>query len=350
MGLLMAGLTAGFVLALLTVIILLIFVHEGGHALGAKLARVPVTVFCAGPFYWKRVKDRWEFSWWSDTRLGGFVLVDPKEDEELRLKYLAFFSGGPIASIIALTAILVTYYLQPAMQGLLLVPLAFAALMSLTLIPGKTSGFATDGHWIWCLLFKPEAAERRLVSTRITQLARMDVPAVEWPEALMAQLRELSEPKIEALTARLLEVSFALAKGDDSLALHAIQDFPEGKELEKVVDPTGTIRQALLLDAALVYAFVQKDASKARRRVEMVAPAKKELQFLVHEVMSSILYIEGDEDGAVQEAVTAIELLAEQMPDHPRTVMQVANNFRYVSEDVLEAAESTGRRLFEIAS
>jgi len=91
-------------LGILTLLSLLIVVHELGHLMAARLIGVPVASFSVGfgPKLWKRRHGQVEYSLRAFP-LGGFVMpaTDEWEFNAIPLyKRLIFFLGGPLANLL----------------------------------------------------------------------------------------------------------------------------------------------------------------------------------------------------------------------------------------------------------
>jgi regulator of sigma E protease len=93
-------------LGILALLSLLILLHELGHLVAAKRAGIPVAGFSVGlgPKLWTRRWGQVEYSLRA-LPLGGFVMLDVTDEEELRAiplrKRLAFYLGGPLANLLA---------------------------------------------------------------------------------------------------------------------------------------------------------------------------------------------------------------------------------------------------------
>ncbi len=92
-------------LIIIVIIGILIFIHELGHFIFAKLAGIPVAVFSIGfgPKIWKHKIRETEYCV-SAFPLGGYILPKIKDESEFYtipvLKRIFFCMGGPLANII----------------------------------------------------------------------------------------------------------------------------------------------------------------------------------------------------------------------------------------------------------
>lgn len=83
-------------------VMLVLFLHEGGHAISGVLLRMKVVTFVVGPFRWWQEDGRWLFEFRAldiVSFLGGAAVV-PTQMQNFRRRKLAQVAAGPIASLI----------------------------------------------------------------------------------------------------------------------------------------------------------------------------------------------------------------------------------------------------------
>lgn len=93
----------------LAAVLLVLFLHEGGHALAGILLRMKVVTFVVGPFRWWMEDGRWlfEFRALDIVSFLGAAAVVPTSMENFRRRKLLQVAAGPVASLI--TGLLAVY-------------------------------------------------------------------------------------------------------------------------------------------------------------------------------------------------------------------------------------------------
>ena len=86
----------------LVAVLLVLFLHEGGHALAGVALRMKVVTFVVGPFRWWQEDGRWlfEFRALDIVSFLGAAAVVPTEMEDFRWRKLTQVAAGPIASLL----------------------------------------------------------------------------------------------------------------------------------------------------------------------------------------------------------------------------------------------------------
>ena len=316
-------------------LLVLTSIHELGHLLAAKMMGMVVHGFCVGPLRWVRRGNEWRFSWYDDMRISGFVIAVPEGPDFTRRKYLALFAGGPAGSLVAAITAYMLYIGMPEAK-LVTVPLLSLSLLLflLTLIPLRTGGMASDGHWILSIIAKPLEAERRLAATRLYALDMQDVPTSEWPPEIVDRLAAVQGKSLESVAARLYEVSYALATNDEARAIGSADALEDLYGATDFVDLGGSLRAAVFLDVALVRAIVQRDAARARLALASTGPVPTEFAFAQHETMAHIFVIEGDVNRARQAAANAIEAAKEALRNKPRILSAIVSRIEAMVADL----------------
>ncbi|MGB6191419.1 MAG: M50 family metallopeptidase [Terracidiphilus sp.] len=138
-------------------ILLVLFVHESGHAIAAIALRMKVTRVTIGPFRWSLAGERWHFQWGGHHIRLMEVLAVPLAMNHFRRRRIIQLLVGPGANLATgLVALIPLYTLQGPVHGERLVVSIFAV-ASLTagifnLIPFRigSSGYS-DGARIYQL-------------------------------------------------------------------------------------------------------------------------------------------------------------------------------------------------------
>jgi len=96
-----AGGTLGIYLQFLLAVLLVILIHEGGHALGGG-SSMKLIHFVVGPFRWQRIGEKWKFEFRPSTLLSfpGGTAVVPSDLNNFRRRKIIQVAAGPIASVV----------------------------------------------------------------------------------------------------------------------------------------------------------------------------------------------------------------------------------------------------------
>lgn len=86
----------------LIAVLLVLFLHEGGHAFAGVALRMKIVTFVVGPFRWWQEDSRWHFEFRALDIVSflGAAAVVPIELENFRRRKLVQVAAGPIASLI----------------------------------------------------------------------------------------------------------------------------------------------------------------------------------------------------------------------------------------------------------
>jgi hypothetical protein len=217
---------------LLLLELLMVAIHEFGHASVASVLDMKLCAFIVGPFQWRLREGKWEFRFILSgfLAIGGATAVAPTDPNRPLWRDISMVAAGPIVSLLSGLAALwftLTAPGHPWQQDWL--PLAFFTTLSLltavlNLIPFRTKGFYSDGARISQLLSRgPWADLHRVFSaaaaTTVTPLRPRDydIAAIEraGSSILVGQ---------QALHLRLLAASYYLDCGRIEDASEALAD------------------------------------------------------------------------------------------------------------------------------
>jgi len=97
------GMPPFFVPQMVFAILVVLAIHEAGHAVAGALLRMKVIGFVVGPFYWsyQHGKTRFIFRRAGLVAFGGQTMVAPTTMENFRNRKALQVAGGPIASLLA---------------------------------------------------------------------------------------------------------------------------------------------------------------------------------------------------------------------------------------------------------
>lgn len=187
---------------------LVITAHELGHLLGGRIARFRFLLLVVGPLKVTRSAEGLAFSWNRSLPLAGGLAASgpaPEDLDDLPRRSAYMVLGGPLASL-SLGAVAIFAYRvladAPAMSTspayvvlvwLVMLGGATSALVGVTtLIPGRTSGFMTDGARLLQLLRGGPAAEAEIAVQTLVAWSTGGVRPEEWLDDVIA--RALTAP------------------------------------------------------------------------------------------------------------------------------------------------------------
>ena len=256
--------------AVVLVATLAILVHELGHVLGGVLARFQFYFLIWGPLRISRAGGGFTVGLNKSLALaGGMALSLPRGTINLRSRFATVVAGGPLLSLVAGVMALMALpgplfgYAKPS--GVDLMPfavevcqltfgLASLLLALVTMIPGKTSGFATDGARLLRLLGggdgpKEEVASLGLIAQSTAGLRPSDWN-LEWIESLRESAHDIT---------RSMGRSYAYASMMDRVALGVatapLLSVQEARgllveSLEKIEEMPSSLHSSVYLEAA----------------------------------------------------------------------------------------------------
>jgi hypothetical protein len=247
-------------------------IHEGGHLLGGWLAGCRPVLLVVGPL---RVQ-------WTDrgatvgfnrhlSLWGGLAASIPENPENARRAMLWVTAGGPLTSLVSGVALGLPAHLlfnagagQEPMGSTLALFLMICALGSLligviTLFPGTSSGFDTDGSRILRFLrggdhVKPEASLLTLTAHSMGGTRPRD-----WEPELVEEALALPPDHLLGVVARQMASAHALDRGDPERAADHL-----GPVLERIDSYPGPVRPGLLAQGAYLAALDADGVDHAR--------------------------------------------------------------------------------------
>ncbi len=297
--------------------LVIIVVHELGHALAGKTLGMKLRAFIVGPFQWRISDGKWEFRFLPAKifATGGATAVVPTTLEHFRAQQICMIAAGPFASLvgglIAFCAALAATNSHWEPAWLLLALIATLSLLGfiVNLIPFRTETSYSDGAQIYQLLSKgPWGDYHRALSiagsTLVTPLRPRDFDI----EAIQRAAVCITHGP-QGLLLRLLASSYYLDCGRIPEASQALAE-AEGVYKESASEISAE------LDTVFVFgkAFLQRDSAGARRwweRMEAKKPSRFNGDYWM--ARSALLWRENRLEEA-QEAWQKGYVLAQQLP------------------------------------
>ncbi len=261
------------VLLFVPIFLLVVALHELGHAIAGVLVNFDFKMYVVGPFMWNKEQGAWKFNWNKNVNIaGGLVLCLPTSTQNLNKRFCAFALGGPLASLLLaalcfLVAQLFTFEIARAsvplqvLKSSLYVLSVFSFIIFLvTIIPMHTGGFSSDGARALRFLKGGDAARFEVLLLKlITQSAAGTRPRLLNLDE-MKEARVLAD-KLAAPYGIYLHSYFHQAawdRGEIDLSEQHLLDYIIGAD--KI--PAG-IRNAVWLDASFFYAVAKKNIMEA---------------------------------------------------------------------------------------
>lgn len=271
--------------ALVAVTLLVLFIHESGHALLGWMSGMPMIIMWCGPVMittFRRVRIHVNRA---PSLAGGAVLCAPaawRGRSDFVPRMTRFVAGGPLASFLTGGfAIAVLIAMESPSHGptswtrflLTAFALISVGIGVVTSLPIKMSGMpASDGGKVrWLLSDAMNAEEPMLPYMALALLAQRERPS-EWPEHLVSDVQESMgdlPPSAKATTARLLYQRSI----DDQDTFAAAQHLNVALDVAREAN-AGMLWPLLAMDAALYELIVRRDLSAGERWLAHAVAAK----------------------------------------------------------------------------
>ncbi len=245
--------------------------HEIGHLVGGRLVGFRFVLLVVGPLHVERTGERlrWRLNR-SLAMAGGLAFSTPTDTHDLRRRTAVMIAGGPVASVLLGVLALAATRVAPGEWGdlALLIGVASMGIALVTVWPGRTGGFLTDGARMLRLVRGGPMADREAAILAVLTQSISGVRPRDWDAGTVAALDidtgadPMAESALAFLTSRAFDTGDAPAAR--AALARRVEDWDEG--------PSVT-RGGLAADAALFEAGVRGDAERARAWLERV-PAR----------------------------------------------------------------------------
>ena len=272
---------------LLLLELLMVAIHEFGHAAAAALLAMKLRAFIVGPLQWRVREGKWEFRFILSgfLAIGGATAVAPTDPNRPLWRDVCMVAAGPVASLAAgLTGLWFTLAApgHPWQQEWL--PLSFFSTLSLVtavlnLIPFRTRAFYSDGARILQLLHPGPWADLHraftaAAATTVTPLRPRDydIDGIERASSGIS----IGQP---ALHLRLLAASYYLDRG---LIADASQALADAEAIYQ--DSASDIPAELHTPFIFGKAYLQHDAAGVRvwwERMQAKNPTRRNADYWI---------------------------------------------------------------------
>ncbi len=305
----------GFVLSFLAVLL-----HELGHAAGGALSGFSFVMLTAGPL--KVVREAGALRIRLNTSLnafGGLALLLPDDTENLKSRMLRYVAGGPMASVLAGGLALALAFsplagtTETGRDGVFLTLMGFGflslAIGSISLVPLKNSGFATDGAQLLDLLRGGNRTERRLLMLALVAESMHGTrPRLLTEDTLQRLLAaDVTPPDPLSVAARQYGYMIALDRGDTASARQYLDFVMAHRDAYP-----RALQGSLFLEAAFFTARYENDASAARAFLGQAKGGFEEKQTRARAEAATLL-VENRIPEAIQRAGEGLALLPKAM-------------------------------------
>lgn len=272
---------ATLVVLLIPAFLLVIAVHEGGHAFAGTRVGFDFRTYVVGPFLWDKQPDGWKFMWNKNINTsGGLVICIPTGTHNLAKRFMIYAAGGPLASLaLALVAGIVFVLLRGVEQSVLVQivtylfsMLAFlsAAIFLITSLPLQAGGFSSDGARVLRLLRGGDKARFEILMLKIVSGSMAGMRPALLDKTELEEASQLGE-RLQSPMALYIAYYFYLSTLDRNqveeaeqylqLYINNAEDVPEG------------LRGTVWLEAAFFFALVRSDLQKAENYFQLYKPS-----------------------------------------------------------------------------
>ncbi|MBX2915473.1 MAG: hypothetical protein KF856_09420 [Cyclobacteriaceae bacterium] len=321
---------ATLVVLLIPAFLLVIAIHEGGHALAGTRVAFDFRTYVVGPFLWDKQPDGWKFMWNKNINTsGGLVICIPTGTHNLAKRFMIYVAGGPLASLaLALVAGIVFMLLRGVGESVIVQIITYffsmlaflsAAIFLITSLPLQAGGFSSDGARVLRLLRGGDKARfeilmLKMVSSSMAGMRPAQLNKTELEEA--SQLGERLQSPMVLYIAYYLYLS-TLDRNQVEEAEQYLQvyinnadDVPEG------------LRGTVWLEAAFFYALVRGDLQKAEKYFQLYKPSALTPLAVEYATRAAMAKLKGESAGFSEWILKAKQALPNMMDKGAMLVVQ----------------------------
>ncbi|MBX2820899.1 MAG: hypothetical protein KTR29_14495 [Rhodothermaceae bacterium] len=320
----LSGLQKGILLTGIFVLLpFAIAIHEGGHLLGGKLAGFQFALFVVGPLMIMRQGNGIKFKLnKSFATYGGLAASFPTSTVHLRRGMLMLVAGGPLTSLLTgLLFFALGLFVFPipasteslsflglfARIALLFMGLVSIVIAFVTMIPGKTGGFMTDGARLRLLAKGGPASDRELAVWQVTTTSMAGTRPSEWPKEALESAITLQDESIFEYVSRTLFYTHAMdAKDYRQARQHLLRALSLWNKIPASLQPS------IAMEAAYFESVARQDAERARTWLDEAGQSPFIDQTTKHRSEAAVLITEGKYEEArekLEEAEKALNTI-----------------------------------------
>jgi hypothetical protein len=286
-------------------------VHELGHFFGGRSAGLTFNSMCVGPVQVSATGGRLVWSFLKRPLLGGFAVMTPADESEIRRRTIKFIAGGPIASVAVTSLLLIatfvvgdgpSFYAPAGTAGLLIRTLFYISLLTLagTVIPYSTrSGFMTDMLLLIKLSRPGRSSEFLVAMWMLGREVWTGVRPRDWSESLISSaLASAEDPDAEARA-----LMFAANRAWDRSEYDTAQEhLDRGVAVIASLPKQHLVRNAILMMASVFFTLHAVDLGRAKECQERVFRGIELLAGSEHGMDAAVALASGLVDQALVEA------------------------------------------------
>lgn len=327
----------GWLVGISVLNLLMVFVHESGHVIGALLSRFRVFTFVVSWLRITRQATGWKVCFVKpQAKVGGMINAFPTHSRSLRRRYSLLIAGGPAANITTGALALYGRHLLEAHHTLPFTPLLAEYLLTnalfafgwislvrggLNLLPFKlTSGHIIDGRQLLNLFQGGPAMHQHLGMLQLQGLIHAGVRPRDWDFTLVEQLLAHRSNGVLDCYAHIYAYNYFHDRNElEPLRFHI------NEALDRRRTAPVALQQYLLNQAVSIAALYTRDAEQARYWLEsaqQVKPFTKEEGLFAQ---AAVAYVEG----RLSEAVVWLQAARKQMNE-----AFASGSSKYVAEQI----------------
>ncbi|MCF8262606.1 MAG: hypothetical protein K9J12_17650 [Melioribacteraceae bacterium] len=238
---------------------LVLIIHEVGHVIGGKLVGFKFLFLTVGPLSLLNNESKLKLALNNDVSLfGGIAGCMPDSTENLPKKMLVYILGGPGASLLFALLFLGINYLILDSTNLFLLISGFGSggIFIASIIPGKASGFKTDGAQALIFMRGGNEAEYTAITSKIMTMTLSGTRPKDWSQTEVDKLKSIAPDVFEKVIAELFQYSIHLDN----------KKFEEAENILKSIEPDilatpKMIQNSFYLEMSFLTSFLQNDTN-----------------------------------------------------------------------------------------
>ncbi len=270
-------------------ILVVIAMHESGHALAGWLAGFRIHTIRVNRF-----EIHWPFkvSLYRGSRsgAGGWVVCTPGTTDHLAARSAVMIAAGPLTNLLSAVVVCALPFVKGPWSVMFV--LISVVIGGSNLFPFRGRGVVSDGHRLLMLVRDRARAERWLASLKLTNDLVDGVQPENLSPAFIVMATAVKDDSVDTISAHAIAYASAFHRRDVAEAARLLEVCLQYSSVG-----TPMLREALMADAAIFHARRRHDAERAAEWLADM-PAKTQLPWLRHLAEAAILEARSDADGA----------------------------------------------------